>query len=223
MKASHRLKLQRNLVSQSAISRAKKRAEDTRTLTSRPRSGKPRVTTPRTDNKTHLEVKKDPFLTSVKLKQSLPASSQVSERTIWRSLKDKFGLPARKPVKKPLLTAFQMKRRYNFANKYATWTKEQWEKVLFSNETMIMQFESTSASVRRLAGQRNNPQYTIPTVKHSPKLMVWGCFGSGGRGGLWFMPKNMTMKSDKYISLLESKLPQFMAIGSWLIDWLIDI
>lgn len=124
-------------VSQSAISRAKKRVEESGKLTSRPRSGRPRVTTPRTDNKIHLDIKKNPFLTSAKLKQRLPATSRVSERTIRRRLKDEFGLPARKPVKKPLLTAFQMKRRYNFAKKYAKWTKEQWEKVLFSDETMI--------------------------------------------------------------------------------------
>ena len=29
------------------------------------------------------------------------------------------------------------------------------------------------------------------------------------------MPKNTTMNADAYISLLESKLPQFMAIGSY--------
>jgi len=137
-------------------------------------------------------------------------TSRVSRRTIRRRLKDEFGLPARKPVKKPHLTAFQMKRRYNFAKKYAKWTKQQWEKVIFSDESMIVQFESTSWATKQ-------PQYTVPTVKHSPKVMVWGCFGSIGRGGLWFMPKGTTMNADVYISLPESKLPQFMAIGSYVV------
>jgi len=197
-------------VSQSAISRAKKRAEESGNLTSRPRSGRPRVTTPRTDNKIHLEIKKNPFLTSTRLQLDLLETSRVSRQTIRRRLKDEFGLPARKPVKKPHLTAFQMKRRHNFAKKYAKWTKQQWKKVIFSDESMIVQFESTGRATKQ-------PQYTVPTVKHSPKVMVWGCFGSMGRGGLWFMPKGTTMNADVYISLLESKLPQFMAIGSYVV------
>jgi len=183
-------------VSQSAISRAKRRAEESGNLTSKPRSGRPRVTTPRTDNKIHLEIKKNPFLTSTRLQLDLLETSRVSRRTIRCRLKDEFGLPARKPVKKPHLTAFQMKRRYNFAKKYAKWTKQQWEKVIFSDESMIVQFESTGWATKQ-------PQYTVPTVKHSPKVMVWGCFGSMGRGGLWFMPKGTTMNADVYISLLE--------------------
>ena len=103
-----------------------------------------------------------------------------------------------------------MKRRYNFAKKYAKWTKQQWEKVIFSDESMIVQFESTGWATKQ-------QQYTVPTVKHSPKVMVWGCFGSMGRGGLWFMAKGTTMNADVYISLPESKLPQFMAIGSYVV------
>ena len=45
--------------------------------------------------------------------------------------------------------------------------------------------------------------------------MVWGCFDWRDFGGLWFMPKNTTMNADAYISLLRSKISQFMAIGSY--------
>jgi transposase len=108
-------------VSQSVISRTKKRVEETGSLSSKKRCGRPRVTTPRTDHKIHMEVKKNPFISSAKLKQGLsPVSSSVSARTIRRRLKDEFGLPARKPVQKPLLTAFQMKRRYRFAKNMPT-------------------------------------------------------------------------------------------------------
>lgn len=111
------------------------------------------MTTPRTDNEIHLEIKKNPFLTSTRLQLDLLETSRVSRRTIRRRLKDEFGLPARKPVKKPHLTAFQMKRRYNFAKKYAKWTKQEWEKVIFSDESMIVQFESTGWATKQ-------PQYS---------------------------------------------------------------
>ena len=37
--------------------------------------------------------------------------------------------------------------------------------------------------------------------------MVWGCFsGSNGRGGLYFLPKNLTMNAIRYIEVLNDHL-----------------
>ena len=47
----------------------------------------------------------------------------------------------------------------------------------------------------------------MTTVKHPASVMAWGCFsGKHGRGGLEFLPKNVTMNSDRYIEILESKI-----------------
>jgi hypothetical protein len=38
----------------------------------------------------------------------------------------------------------------------------------------------------------------VKTVKHSDSVMVWGCFSAAGHGGLYFLPRNTTMNSEKY-------------------------
>ena len=50
----------------------------------------------------------------------------------------------------------------------------------------------------------------LPKVKHSPSVMAWGCMSAQGRGTLWFLPKNETMKSNNYLTVLQEKLPKWM-------------
>ena len=42
--------------------------------------------------------------------------------------------------------------------------------------------------------------------------MVWGCFSSQGRGGLYFLPQGQTMNASRYISILDGHLLNFMNI-----------
>jgi hypothetical protein len=42
-------------------------------------------------------------------------------------------------------------------------------------------------------------KFTIPNVKHSASVMVWGsCSGKVGRGRLYVLPKNVTMNGERY-------------------------
>ena len=54
-------------------------------------------------------------------------------------------------------------------------------------------------------------KYTVKTVKHPASVMIWGCFsGRGGRGSLFFLPKNETMNADQYMGMLEDRLFPWM-------------
>ena len=68
--------------------------------------------------------------------------------------------------------------------------------------------------MRRPEGSdRFDSRYTTKTVKHPDSVMVWGCFtGSVGRGGLFFLPKNVTMNGERYQDVLENHLLPFMEI-----------
>jgi len=170
---------------------------------------------PRTDNKLHQEVKKNPFISSSKLRQMLGETcQQVSARTIRRRLTTEFFTMGKKTSKKSLSEQSPDEEEILLSQKYLSWSKEQWE-VFFSDETAVMQFETMHTTARRPSREQNNPKYTEPTVKHPPKLMVLGCFGSQGREGLWFMPPNITINAEVCLSVLDSKLEQFMAIGSY--------
>ncbi len=55
-------------------------------------------------------------------------------------------------------------------------------------------------------------KYVVTNVKHSPSVMVWGCFSARkGRGSLFFLPPKMMMNSFMYINVLREKLFPWMA------------
>jgi hypothetical protein len=74
--------------------------------------------------------------------------------------------------------------------------------------------KSTFRPVRRSSTMSHYKQKFIATnVKHSPSVMVWGCFSARkGRGSLFFLPPKMTMNSFMYMSMLREKPFPWMAI-----------
>lgn len=178
----------------------------------KPVPGRPRKTSKATDNLLRRESLKDPEITAGELKRSHPNLLQgVSERTIQHRLQKELCLPTYKPADKPLLTQPMVKKRLAFARKYKDWTVEQWKKVLFSDEST---FKCKRPRPRRIRRPKNSdryaPQYTRKTVKHPDSVMVWGSFsGAGGRGGLYFLPKNVTMRQENYIKVLDDHMLHF--------------
>ena len=56
--------------------------------------------------------------------------------------------------------------------------------------------------VRRSPGSnRYASKFTVKTVKHAASVMAWGEFSAAGLGGLHFLPKGVTMNSDRYIEV----------------------
>ena len=78
---------------------------------------------------------------TVKIRSALLAKgTEISRRTVSRSLVDDFGLKAYKPACKPRLPQAMKNKRLAFAKKHATWTKQQWRKALFSDESTVQEF-----------------------------------------------------------------------------------
>jgi hypothetical protein len=82
---------------------------------------------------------------------------------------------------------------------------------MFSDESLIKQFYSFSSHVRRPIGQRYNRRYTLPRVKHSPLVMVWGSMSYAGAGPLHFVPQGSTINADVYLKILQNHLFTSMA------------
>lgn len=182
-------------------------------LSPKKRSGRPRVTSQRTDLRMVTMVKMNPSITSGDLQNSIPTLSNVSKRTIRHRLSAELNLPARRPFKKPLVTEKMRKKRIEFCKKHQDWTEEQWTQVMFSDESMFRQFSDVKLFVRRpTSSNPTNPKYTCKTVKHSPSVMVWGCFSAHGLGDLYFLPKGETMNAKKYLNVLDESLINFMII-----------
>lgn len=157
-------------------------------------------------------VMRYPFKTARELKNEVAGWSKISVRRIQEVLQKDLNMPARKAAKKPLLTPQMVKKRLAFCRKFSSWTPEQWEKVMFSDESTFRLINPRGVIVRRPTTLcRYKHRYTISTVKHSASVMVWGCFsGTVGRGGLYFLPKNQTMNGPRYKEVLEEHLVPFM-------------
>jgi transposase len=129
----------------------------------------------------------------------------LAVRTVREILRS-TGLNGRAKIKKPLLTHRQKKLRLKYAKKYRLWTKEQWRKVMFSDESKISRFGSDG---REYCWRKKNEQLsertTMPTVKcGGGSIMVWGCFGYNGVG--WATRITGTMNSELYKEVLTDEM-----------------
>ena len=60
---------------------------------------------------------------------------------------------------------------------------------------------------------RHDPRFIVKTVKRSDGVMVWGAFsGTHGRGGLYFLPKNVKMRESNCLQVLQNYLLPFWGI-----------
>ena len=80
-----------------------------------------------------------------------------------------------------------------------------WRKVMFCDESTSRLVLRGYKLVRRPSGvSRYDSRYIIKTVKHPESVMVRVAFsGDKGRGGVYFLPKNVTMRGDSYLSVLD--------------------
>ena len=131
---------------------------------------------------------------------------RVSRRTVQRYLK-KRNVCFRRAAKKPLLTRRHRRLRLAWARAHAHWTDEDWMQVLFSDETTIeIHSDRTRRGCYRTPQQRLRPGFTVRTVKHPAKLMLWGCFGNGKVGGLY--PVVGVIDSHAYIAIMRKAVSQ---------------
>ena len=97
---------------------------------------------------------------------------------------------------------------------YQDWTVEDWKKVMFSDESHFeLRFGNQADHVRRPVGSnRFSDEFTVKTVKHPQKVMVWASFSFNGRGAIKFLKPVEMMNRVKYRGILNEKLKFFMKL-----------
>jgi transposase len=178
------------------------------------RSGRKKLSDDRLEKRLRQYVMQFPFKTAKELKNEVPGWENMTVRYIQKTLQKRLGLPARNAAKKPLLTQRMKMKRLAFAKKHLNWSKQQWMNVMFSDESTFRLVNSRTVTVRRPKTiSRYKSRFTVPTVKHSVGVMVWGCYsGKVGRGGLYFLPRNVTMNGERYKKVLAEHLVPFMEL-----------
>ena len=168
--------------------------------------GRKRATTVKTDRRIVRMALKNRQITADEINESLQESGiKITSRTVRNRL-IAGGLRARIPRKKPYLNVRQRTARVQWAKQHVHWKKEDWEKVLFSDEVRISIFGSDGIRyVRRRVGEAGLPECLVPTMKHPVSVMVWGCMSRSRVGRLQVLEG--TVNAEKYIScVLEPKL-----------------
>jgi transposase len=169
-----------------------------------PKSGRPKITTPREDKLIARECRIFPTKSAAVLKAQFEISHQIfcSLSTVKRRLREN-NLFGRRPSKKPMISRKNRKARLAFAKEHLNWDEKKWSKVLWSDESKFNMFGSDGIRwIRRPIGQRNNIRYQLPTVKHGGgNVMVWGCFSRDGLGPLHLI--NGIMDGPMYKEIID--------------------
>ena len=112
---------------------------------------------------------------------SLATSNNISLSSVRRSLQS-FGMNGRVACKNPLLRRANIRKRLEFAKQHLNWSEDQWNQVLFTDETKVEVFGNhRRVFVRRKAGERYRNECLVPTVKFGGgSVMCWGAICSKG-------------------------------------------
>jgi len=150
------------------------------------------------------ESEANPRSTSSELRNYLESLGiQVNSRTV-RGYLLKAGRRARRPIKKQLLTEKMKEKRLAWAEIYKEWTKEDWRRVLFSDESHFLVQGQHSQYVRRSKNEEIREEHMNQFVKHQEKRMFWGSFSYNGVGSLH--PIKGIMNADQYMQVINNKI-----------------
>ncbi|KAK3568583.1 hypothetical protein QTP86_009307 [Hemibagrus guttatus] len=178
-----------------------------------PRSGAPRKISPRGVKMITRTVSKNPRTTRGDLVNDLQrAGTKVTKATISNTLR-RQGLKSCSARHVPLLKPVHVRACLKFAREHLDDPEEDWENVIWSDETKIELFgKNSTCHVWRRKNAELYPKNTIPTVKHGGgNIMLWGCFSAKGPGRLIRVKERMNGAMYREI-LSKNLLPSARAL-----------
>lgn len=135
----------------------------------------------------HLKILslKDQRKTSRELRDEINNTVTNGATVSSRTMRE-VGLVGRIAAQKPLVKEKNRVKLLKLAKGHKKWTKEDWYKVLWTNESKFEQFGNKwRMYVRRRDGERYKNEYLLPTVKHGGgSILVWGTISASGTGDL---------------------------------------
>ncbi|KAK3517652.1 hypothetical protein QTP70_014780 [Hemibagrus guttatus] len=178
-----------------------------------PQSGAPRKISPRGVKMITRTVSKNPRTARGDLVNDLQrAGTKVTKATISNTLR-RQGLKSCSARRVPLLKPVHVRARLEFAREHLDDPEEDWEYVIWSDETKIELFgKNSTCCVWRRKNAVLHPKNTIPTVKHGDgNIMLWGCFSAKGPGRLIRVKERMNGAMYRQI-LSKNLLPSARAL-----------
>lgn len=180
--------------------------EATGSVKRKPGSGRNPKLTERTQRALcrHVLKNNNSTLGDLKINMENSINLKVSIPTIKNTLSN-AGIHSRVARSKPLLTQKHKAQRLAFANLYKDWNEENWENVIFSDETAIKLKSVAYKRIYRKNGTElapNNVQTTLPYG--GGNTQIWGCMCAHGVGFMCKLDKGLD--SDLYREILKNEL-----------------
>lgn len=203
-------------VSHPVIIRLRQRYEATGSVQERRRSGRPRKTTAREDRYLQRQATQRRRTTANVMRHHLRAATNtiISGQTTRNRLHD-VNLRARRPVKRPTLTQNHRARRRAWCTPHVRWTRAQWARVMFSDESRFC-LEPSDGRVR--VWRRRGEQLADDAIEErnafgGGSVMVWGGISRYHRTPLYHVDGNLN--GDRYMAEILQPLviPALQQIG----------
>ncbi|CAK9796174.1 Transposable element Tc1 transposase [Anthophora quadrimaculata] len=199
-------------ISVHACHTAIKHVEKLDTFENKIRASRPRKTTPRMDRVIRRLSEKDRHRTAVDIYSEILATSdlKIGVHTVCCRLNE-FGLMGRVAREKSLISKKNRKERLIFAKEQIKWTREQWGKVVFTDESKFNRVGSDGKFyVRRRVGEEFDPKCIKSTIKGGGGAdMIWGAMTINGVGPIHRIQG--IMEQHVYVNILENVLLPYTA------------
>lgn len=187
--------------SRACVSRICKQIRESGSYEQKEGRGRPRKTSTTTDRLIVHAIKVDPFITSKQVVCDNPVLEGVSSRTIRRRINESGEFASYWASRKPFLREENRKKRLDWCKRFQHKPVSFWRRVVWTDESPFVLRYSGKVRVWRMHNERYNPKYTVGTVKHDKKIMVWGCFSYHGTGNLALV--DGIMDSKQFIKILK--------------------
>lgn len=182
-------------VSPGTISKLRSKFRETGEVKDRPRSGRPKKTTPQEDRFVTLATLRNRRLTARELQARFMQRYQrrLSTQTVRNRL-HQARLKARKAVRRPAMTARHCQARLRWCRQRQLWNLQMWEKVMFSDESRFcLRRCDGRIKVWRRRGERYADCCTDRvTAFGGGSVMVWGGISVRGKTDLVIIEGNLT-------------------------------
>ena len=169
------------------------------------KSGRPQKLSLRDEQFLKITALRNRKKVSTELVQDLKRASGtlVHASTVRKSL-IKSGLKGCVAIKKPLLPKGNKEKRLKFAREHKEWQKNQWDKVLFIDESKFQIFGTNRRQyVRQRKGEALKELYLASTIKHGGgNIQIWGCVSIKGVGDYVRITEKLT--GEKYKNILHN-------------------
>lgn len=180
-------------VNQSTISRLVARYNQTATTNDRPRTGRPRVTTPGQDRYIRVLHLRDRTITAESTAARVPGLRRISGQTVRNRLRE-VGLRARRPYVGNVLQRHHRVGRLRWCNNVVVWNLRNWRRIWFSDESrFLLQRRDGRNRVYRRAQERYAPNCVRQVDRFGGgSVMVWAAISYINRTDLIHVQGNLT-------------------------------